>query len=142
MPAFTYHRDAEKRAEMECDGLVTCGDLGYLDEGGYLHIVDRRTDLILCGGVNVYPAEIERQLAMLPGVGDCAVVGLPDPDLGRVPVAFVQPESGVAFDLEAVRDHLAANLARTKLPWEIRLVDALPRDETGKVRHRNLANLL
>jgi long-chain acyl-CoA synthetase len=127
---------------MECDGLVTCGDLGYLDQDGYLHIVDRRTDLILCGGVNVYPAEIERQLAMLPSVGDCVVVGRPDDDLGRVPVAFVVPESGAEFDLEAVRAHLVANLARTKLPREIRVVDSLPRDETGKVRRQNLIALL
>ena len=140
-PPFTYHRAGDKRAAMEHDGLLTCGDLGYLDDDGYLYLVDRRTDLVLCGGVNVYPAEIEQQLQQMPGVSDCAVVGAPDPELGQIPVAFVQFEVGSEVTLDGMRDFLAGRLARTKLPRRLEIVDALPRDDTGKVRRARLLEL-
>jgi long-chain acyl-CoA synthetase len=138
---FTYHRAEGKRAEIELDGLVTCGDLGYLDDQGYLYLVDRRTDLVLCGGVNVYPAEVEQQLQQMPGVVDCAVVGGPDPELGQVPVAFVQPADGVHLTLDEVRRFLAGRLARPKVPRRLEIVASLPRDDTGKVRRQRLLEL-
>ncbi|HTK66853.1 MAG TPA: AMP-binding protein [Pseudonocardia sp.] len=140
-PPFTYHRAGDKRAQIELDGLVTCGDLGYLDDEGYLYLVDRRTDLVLCGGVNLYPAEIEQQLQQMPGVADCAVVGGPDPELGQIPVAFVLPQDGARPTLDDVRGFLAGRLSRQKHPRRLELVDQLPRDDTGKVRRQRLLEL-
>jgi long-chain acyl-CoA synthetase len=142
MPEFTYHGDPDKRRNMELDGLFSCGDVGYLDAEGYLYIADRRTDLILCGGVNVYPAEIERELSAMPGIADCAVVGAPDEDLGQVPMAFVELEPGLAVTLDDVRAFLAGRLARQKLPRRLQVLDRLPREATGKVRKPRLLDLV
>ncbi|OYN76218.1 AMP-binding protein [Mycolicibacterium sphagni] len=138
MPEFTYHGDPDKRRNMELDGLFTCGDLGHLDADGYLYIADRRTDLILCGGVNVYPAEIERELSVMPGVADCAVIGAPDDDLGQIPMVFVELEPGAEVTLEDVREFLAGRLARPKLPRRLQVLERLPREATGKVRKPRL----
>jgi bile acid-coenzyme A ligase len=118
------------------DGWETLGDLGYLDGDGFLYLVDRRTDMIVTGGANVYPAEVEAALEAHPGVRSCAVIGLPDPDLGQRVHAIVEAEAPLA-DAE-LREHLAQHLARAKHPRSFEFVDAPLRDEAGKVRRSAL----
>jgi bile acid-coenzyme A ligase len=112
------------------DGWQSYGDMGRLDEDGYLYLADRRTDMILVGGVNVYPAEIEAALEEHPAVQSSCVIGLPDEDLGSRIHAIVQVEGAVAE--EALREHVAARLERRKAPHSFELVDFPLRDETGK----------
>ncbi len=135
---FTYQRREESRQEIERDGFITSGDIGYVDEDGWLFISDRRADLIVSGGVNVYPAEIEAELITMPGVVDAAVFGLPDPDLGEVVVAAIQAEPGSALTADAVRSFLSARIARYKVPRRVELLDELPREATGKLYRRKL----
>ncbi len=135
---FVYHNDPDKTAANRRDDYVTVGDLGSLDDDGFLYLADRRTDLILSGGVNVYPAEIEAALLAHPGVADAGVVGIPDPDLGEVVYAVVRPIGSGDGLVEALHAHLAGELARFKRPRTIELRDALPRSETGKLLRRVL----
>jgi acyl-CoA synthetase (AMP-forming)/AMP-acid ligase II len=89
-PEFTYHgREAERR-EIEREGFVTLGDMGYLDGDGFLYLCDRKRDMVISGGVNIYPAEIEAELVTLPGVADCAVFGIPDAEFGETLMAVVE----------------------------------------------------
>lgn len=116
----------------EHDGWETLGDLGWMDEDGYLYISDRRTDLILSGGANIYPAEVEAALESHPQVLAAVVVGLPDTDLGQRAHAFVQAKGSIS---EAdILDHLADRLVRYKIPRSVEFVDEQLRDDAGKVR--------
>ena len=135
---FNYHRDPGKRAEVDIDGLITSGDLGYLDRDGFLFICDRRKDMIISGGVNIYPAEVESCLINLKGVKDCAVFGIPDDEYGESLAAVVQLEDGVSLTVEVVRDFLAGSLARYKLPKLIQFAKDLPREDSGKIKKRLL----
>src|SRR6266566_465987 len=90
-PAFTYINRQSDRDAIGHEGFVTLGDLGYVDDDGYLYVTDRRNDLVISGGVNIYPAEIEIQLMSMPGVADCAVFGIPDAEFGQSLVAVIQP---------------------------------------------------
>jgi long-chain acyl-CoA synthetase len=137
-PDFTYHNDPAKRAAVERDGFVTAGDLGYLDADGYLFLADRRRDMAISGGVNIYPAEIEAVLVGLPGVQDCAVFGIPDPEFGEALLAVVEPRPGAAPDPAALRAALALRLADYKLPKRIDIAAALPREDSGKIFKRRL----
>ncbi len=137
-PDFTYHRLAEKRAEVDRHGLVTCGDVGRLDEDGYLFITDRKRDMVISGGVNIYPAEIEAVLGAMPGVADCAVFGIPDAEFGEALCAYIQPEAGTALNQAAVETYLRDRLAGYKLPRRIEFSDSLPREESGKIFKRRL----
>ena len=130
---FTYHNLPDARRAIERDGLVTLGDVGYVDADGYLFVCDRSADMILSGGVNVYPAEIEHALLRLPGVHDCAVVGLPDPEYGERLHAVVQLESGAVLDAAAMQSALREVLAGYKVPRTFSTTGALPRDDNGKV---------
>ena len=94
-PDFTYHNKPEKRAEIDRDGFITSGDVGYIDEDGYVFICDRKRDMVISGGVNIYPAEIEAALHAVPGVHDCAVFGIPDAEFGEALMAVVEPQPGV-----------------------------------------------
>jgi long-chain acyl-CoA synthetase len=139
---FVYHNDPDKTAANRRGDYVTVGDLGSLDDDGYLYLADRRTDLILSGGVNVYPAEIEAALLAHPRVADAAVVGIPDGDLGEVVYAVVRPNGdrdGLVGELHA---HCATELARFKRPRTIELRDSLPRSEAGKLLRRVLRDEL
>ncbi|WP_157219551.1 AMP-binding protein [Flavisphingomonas formosensis] len=122
------------------DGYETIGDFGWLDEEGYLYIADRRADLILRGGMNVYPAEIENALSEHPGVDLAVVIGLPDPDLGARVHAIVRPSLAAAepVTVEALGAFLATKLARYKLPASYEFTDEPLRDEAGKVRRSQL----
>jgi bile acid-coenzyme A ligase len=114
------------------DGWTSVGDLGYLDDDGYLYIADRRTDLILTGGENVYPAEVEAALEQHPGVRSCLVVGLPDDDLGQRVHAVVEADPGVTED--DLRRHIESLLVRYKTPRTYELVSGPLRDDAGKAR--------
>ena len=138
VPEFTYHQDPEKREGIERDGLITNGDVGYVDADGYLFLCDRRRDMVISGGVNIYPSEIEDVLVRHPEVRDCAVFGIPDPEYGEALAAVIQPAPGSALDEAAVRRHLDAHLARYKIPRVIEFRDELPREDTGKIFKRKL----
>ena len=120
------------------DGFVTCGDVAMRDEDGYLYIVDRKKDLIITGGSNVYPREVEDALLSHPAVRDVAVVGAPDPTWGERVVAVVVCEPGQAIDLDAIDAHLRPLIAGYKLPRQLLTVSELPRNASGKVLKRDL----
>lgn len=137
-PDFTYVGREDDRRAMERDGLMTLGDMGYVDEDGYLFLRDRRKDMINSGGVNIYPAEIEAAIMTLDGVHDCAVFGIPDEEFGETVAAIVEPLDGAGLTLDAVRRHLDGRLARYKLPRHIEFRSGLPRDDNGKIYKRLL----
>ncbi len=137
-PEFTYHNLPEKRAEIERRGLITVGDMGYLDPDGYLFLCDRKRDMVISGGVNIYPAEIEAVAIALPGVKDCAVFGIPDEEYGEALIALVEPLPGHALDTETVSAHLKSHLASYKVPRRIEIAHELPREDSGKIFKRRL----
>jgi len=123
------------------DGWLRTGDLGYRDEDGYLYVLDRRDDLIVSGGENVYPAEVESALLAHPAVAEAGVVGADDPAWGQVPVAYVVPRPGVSVAPDALMLFCRERLARYKVPARVTLVDALPRNAAGKLLRRELRDL-
>ncbi|MEU0312098.1 long-chain-fatty-acid--CoA ligase [Nocardioides sp. NPDC006273] len=131
-PGYWENPDATAAAFDE-EGWFHSGDVGYLDEDGFLYIVDRLKDMIISGGENVYPAEVERALADLPGAVDVAVVGAPDEKWGEAVVAVVAVAPGVELTLEQVREHAGARLARYKLPSRLQVAEAVPRNASGKL---------
>ena len=139
---FEYLNDPAKTgAAVRPDGWVTVGDIGRLDEDGYLYLLDRRVDLIISGGVNIYPAEIEQRLVTHPAVADVAVVGAPHPDWGHQPVAIVALEDGWTggADLAASLDaHCREGLASLKCPARYEFRESLPRTASGKLLRRLL----
>jgi len=137
-PDFTYNGLDEKRQEIERDGMVTAGDVGYVDEDGYLFLCDRKKDMVISGGVNIYPAEIEGVLIDMPGVKDCAVFGIPDEEFGEALCAYIEPEPGATPGDDEVRTYLLERLAKYKLPRVIELIGALPREDSGKIFKRKL----
>jgi long-chain acyl-CoA synthetase len=137
-PDFTYHNKPEKRAEIDRDGFITSGDVGYIDEDGYVFICDRKRDMVISGGVNIYPAEIEAVLHAVPGVHDCAVFGIPDAEFGEALMAVVEPQPGVKLDVGSIRAQLKASLADYKVPKHIEIQTHLPREDSGKIFKRRL----
>jgi long-chain acyl-CoA synthetase len=139
--SFTYHKDEEKTEAAWAGGLFTVGDIGYLDEDGYLFLCDRSSDMIISGGVNIYPAEIESELSCHPAVADVAVFGIPHDDWGEEIKAVVEPvpgaETGPALTEELLA-FLGGRLAKFKLPRTIDYVAELPRDPNGKLYKRRL----
>ncbi|SDK29343.1 long-chain acyl-CoA synthetase [Nonomuraea maritima] len=138
---FEYHGDPEKTAASMRGRDYTPGDIGHLDEDGYLFLLDRRTDLIISGGVNIYPAEIEAVLMEHPAVADVAVIGAPDPEWGQRVVALVQPAPGFTGDDALTAElflHCASRLARLKHPRSVEYRASLPRTPTGKLSRRNV----
>ncbi len=121
-------------AELREDGFFITGDLGMVDEDGYVTLVGRSKDLIISGGYNIYPKEIELVLDRQPGLRESAVIGVPHPDFGETPVAVIVPEKGAEPDIEALRAACAERLARFKHPREYVVVDELPRNTMGKVQ--------
>ncbi len=137
-PDFTYEGDEEKRRAIERDGLVSCGDIGYVDSDGYLYLNDRRSDMVISGGVNIYPAEIEACLLSLEGVRDCAVFGIPDEEFGEALAAHVEPHEEARLTAEQVREHVRSRLASYKTPRVVEFSDSLPREDSGKIFKRRL----
>ncbi len=137
--APSYHGAPEKTAASRLpDGRFTVGDVGWLDEDGFLFLADRRVDLILVGGSNVYPAEIEGVLSQHPSVADVAVFGIPHESLGESVKAVIEPPPGVEPDLADIMAFAAEHLAKYKLPASIDVTDALPREAHGKLKKRLL----
>lgn len=133
-----YHGNAEATAASIRDGYFTVGDIGYLDEDGYLYIVDRVKDMIIAGGVNIFPAEIEEVLREHPGVFDAAVIGLPDDDLGERAHAVIQAREGQSVSDEELLALCESRLAKYKWPRSFERVDELPRNPFGKVLKKDL----
>jgi malonyl-CoA/methylmalonyl-CoA synthetase len=130
-----YWRMPEKTAaEFRKDGFFITADLGKRDERGYIYIVGRGKDLIITGGYNVYPIEVELEIDALPGVTESAVIGVPHPDFGEGVTAVVVPDKNAKLDEAAIRAALEQRLARFKLPKRIVLIDELPRNTMGKVQ--------
>jgi long-chain acyl-CoA synthetase len=135
---FTYlHREAE-RVEIEHDGLITCGDMGFIDEDGYLFLSDRKKDMVISGGVNIYPAEIESVLLQMPGVRDCAVFGIPNEDFGEALAAYIESDKGVSLTAAEVITYARANMAGYKVPRTVEFSHELPREDSGKIFKRKL----
>jgi malonyl-CoA/methylmalonyl-CoA synthetase len=122
------------REELRPDGWFITGDIGHLSPDGYLTLVGRQKDVVIAGGLNIYPSEVEAVLDALPGVLESAVIGVPHADLGEAPVALVVPAPGATPDPAALLAALDGQLARFKLPRRVILVDALPRNSMGKVQ--------
>jgi len=137
-PDFTYHNKPGKRGEIDRDGFITSGDVGYIDADGYVFICDRKRDMVISGGVNIYPAEIESVLHAVPGVHDCAVFGIPDAEFGEALMAVVEPQAGVTLDVADIRARLRGSLADYKVPRHIDIQKELPREDSGKIFKRRL----
>ncbi|MBW3662139.1 MAG: AMP-binding protein [Actinobacteria bacterium] len=133
-----YHNDPDKTAAAYVDDRFTVGDLGWLDDEGYLYLADRRTDLILRGGVNVYPAEVESVVAGHPDVVDLAVIGLPDERLGQRVHAIVELRAGSEATPDDLTRFASSRIADYKVPGSWEVVSRLPREPNGKVRKRDL----
>ncbi len=135
---FTYNNDDAKRQEIALGDLVTVGDIGYMDADGFVFLCDRKRDMIISGGVNIYPAEIESVLIQMPGVRDCAVFGIPDEEFGEQICAYVEPAAATTLEAGEVRAYLEQRLARYKVPRVIEFSPALPREDSGKIFKRKL----
>jgi len=134
-----YHGQPEATAAAFTDDhWFRSGDLGYLDADGYLYIADRLKDMIISGGENIYPAEVENLISDIEGISGVAVVGIPDERWGEVPWAVVTLKEGAEVDTEIVRSRLDGVLARYKLPKNVVVVEDLPRTASGKVRKADL----
>ena len=137
-PDFTYHDKADTRAEIDRNGFITSGDVGYIDADGYVFICDRKRDMVISGGVNIYPAEIEAVLLAIQGVQDCAVFGIPDQEFGEALMAVIEPEPGARLDVADIRARLKASLADYKVPKQVEIQASLPREDSGKIFKRRL----
>jgi long-chain acyl-CoA synthetase len=138
-PDFTYNNDEEKRRAADRGGLIAPGDVGYVDEDGYLFICDRKVDMVISGGVNIYPAEIEALLHEMPAVADCAVFGIPDEEFGEAVCAIVQPRPGhEELTADEVQAFLRARAAAYKIPRQVAFTAELPREDSGKIFKRKL----
>jgi len=137
-----YWRNPEATAAAIRDGWLWTGDMGALDEDGFLTLKDRSKDLVISGGSNIYPREVEEVLLTAPGVAEVAVVGAPDPEWGEVVVAFVVAQAGCSLEATALDAHCLAQIARFKRPKRYEFVDTLPKNNYGKVLKTELRGRL
>lgn len=128
-----YYRNEAATAEVIRDGLVHTGDVGFVDADGFLHIVDRKKDLIITGGFNVYPSEVEQVVASHPAVADCGVVGLPDPDWGEAVTVVVELRAGASLTPDELIGYCRPRLGGVKTPKQAQIWTDLPRSPVGKV---------
>lgn len=128
-----YLRNPEETAHALRDGWLFTGDLGRLDDDGFLYIVDRQKDMLIRGGENVYPVEVEEVLFQMPEVLEAAVVGIPHPVYGEVPKAYVCLKAGQSLTIESLMSYCSERLAKYKIPMEMEVLEALPRNASGKV---------
>jgi long-chain acyl-CoA synthetase len=138
---FEYHGDKQKTASNRRDGFFTVGDVGYLNEDGYLFLCDRKIDMIISGGANIYPTEVEAVLLTHPKVGDAAVFGIPDEDWGEQVKAVIEPAAGVepgSALAEEILAFCAERIAKFKCPRSIDFIAEMPRDPNGKLYKRKL----
>ena len=134
-----YWRRPDATAEVMRDGWFRTGDVGVMDDDGYFFIVDRLKELIIRGGYNVYPREIEEVLYEHPAVREVAVVGVPDPELGEEVAAAVALKDGAAVDEESLREFVKARVAAYKYPRRISFFDELPKGPSGKIVKREIS---
>ena len=134
---FTYRGNDDARREIERDGLITLGDMGYVDDEGYLYVCDRDSDMVISGGVNIYPAEVENELLKHPAVSDCAVIGVPDAEYGERLHALVETAGASAALADELQAWVRRRLAAYKVPRDIEF-RVLPRDDNGKIAKRRL----
>lgn len=139
-PFVSYHRAEEKTASLREGDFILTGDVGHIDADGFLYISDRLSDMVISGGVNIYPAEVEKVLLGMPGVTDCAVFGVPDPEFGERLVAVIATEA--APDNASVQRYLAKSLSNYKIPREYHFDLPLPREDSGKIKKRLLRDML
>ncbi|MFQ5898891.1 MAG: long-chain fatty acid--CoA ligase [Candidatus Methylomirabilia bacterium] len=137
-----YYRMPEETAETIKNGWLHTGDMGRLDADGYLYIVERKKDLIIRGGFNIYPREVEEVLYAHPKIAEASVVGMPDPLMGEEPLAFVVLKPGQEATAEGVMGFCQAKLAKFKCPKQVRFMDVLPKSPVGKVLRKELRKLL
>ena len=140
---FTYRNNPVARQAIERDGLISLGDIGYVDNDGYLFVCDREADMVLSGGVNIYPAEVEHTLLGYPGVADCAVIGLPDAEYGQKLLGIIElsdrsAQPHVEIQTEALIQWLGKHLAKFKIPKTFVFMQTLPRDPNGKISRKKL----
>lgn len=133
-----YYKNEKATRECYIDKYLTVGDVAVRDDEGFIYIVDRVKDMIIRGGVNIYPAEVEEVLCEMPGVMDAAVVGKADPEWGEVVAAFVVPEPGAELTVESIQSYCVERMATHKSPVIINFIDEIPRTPTGKVLKRDL----
>jgi fatty-acyl-CoA synthase len=138
---FEYWGNETATREVLRDGWFRSGDIGRRDADGYFFVHDRKKNMIISGGENIYPAEVERVLLEHPAVADCGVIGRPDAKWDEVPVAYVIPRAGCVADAETLKAHVSAQLARFKVPREFVFVEDLPRTALGKVQHFKLKQI-
>ncbi|NYS25989.1 AMP-binding protein [Rhodobacteraceae bacterium 2376] len=131
-----YHNNPEANAKSFRNGWFRTGDLGHMDAEGFVYLTGRASDMYISGGSNIYPREIEEVILRIPGVSECAVLGVPDPEWGEVGLAVVVPEPGAALDPQAVQAGIAPHLARYKLPKSVVLWEELPKSGYGKVTRK------
>jgi len=136
-----YYKDPESTRKTIRDGWLYTGDMGQMDEEGYVYIVDRKKDMLIVGGENVYPREIEEVLYAYPGVLEAAVIGVADPIKGEVPKAFVVPKAGVKLDEQKLIAFCRDRLAPFKVPRSLEILDELPKTATGKIWKRKLRDM-
>lgn len=136
-PDFTYRGNDRARREIEHEGMISLGDLGYVDADGYLYVCDRASDMVISGGVNIYPAEVENRLIARPDIADCAVFGVPDAEFGERLHAVVEPVGAAQVDTAELIEWLKAGLASYKVPRTVEIA-RLPRDDNGKIAKRKL----
>ncbi len=137
-----YFKRPETNEETIQDGWLATGDLGYVDEEGFVYVVDRRKDLIISGGENIYPAEIESVLSGIDGVIEAGVIGKESSEWGEVPVAFIVGSDKLEIDRDMVKAYCSERLAKYKVPKEIYFIDHLPRNASNKVLRRELIHWL
>jgi long-chain acyl-CoA synthetase len=128
-----YWNQPDETAKAIRNGWLLTGDIGYRDEEGYYYITDRKKDMLLVNGINVYPREIEEILYQFPGVKEAAVIGRPDPRKGEQAIAFVSANDGAIIDESAIRQFIRSKLADYKVPRKVVLLPSLPRNATGKI---------
>src|SRR5438105_10939031 len=136
-----YWRQPEETAKVMRNGWLLTGDIGYRDADGYYYITDRKKDMLLVNGINVYPREIEEILYQFPGVKEAAVIGKPDPRKGEQPVAYVAANEGAVLQEKELQQFVRQKLADYKVPRKVVLLPALPRNATGKILKTALRGL-
>ena len=136
-----YWKQPEETAKVMRNGWLLTGDIGYRDAEGYYYITDRKKDMLLVNGINVYPREIEEVLYQFPGVKEAAVIGKPDSRKGEQPIAFVAANDGAVLEEKALQQFLRRKLADYKVPRKIVVLPALPRNATGKILKTTLREL-
>jgi long-chain acyl-CoA synthetase len=128
-----YWNNPEETAKALRGNWLLTGDIGYRDAEGYYYITDRKKDMLLVNGINVYPREIEEAIYLFPGVKEAAVIGIPDARKGEQPLAFVVANEGAALDERTLLQFVRGKLADFKVPKRVKIIAALPRNATGKI---------